>query len=49
MKRILLIFGMVLLTMTGIRAQQRVKIHTTMGDIAVVYSTLKPSVASETV
>lgn len=35
MKRILLIFGMVLLTMTGIRAQQRVKIHTTMGDIVV--------------
>ena len=35
MKRILLIFGMVLLAMTGIRAQQRVKIHTTMGDIVV--------------
>ena len=35
MKRILLIFGMVLLAMAGIRAQQRVKIHTTMGDIVV--------------
>ncbi len=35
MKRILLLFGMVLLAMAGIRAQQRVMIHTTMGDIVV--------------